>query len=113
MFESLGFPYNKVSPKSRLLDSIIGHKLFEVGLDEMFKEGHDEFCIFADDFDILRGFNGDSLILVAALVESNYYLSIDAVSDGKFALTAISLSFECALNEFVEFELGDVIPFFN
>ena len=113
MLESLGFPYDKISPKSRLFDSIIGHKLFEVGLYEMFEQGHNEFCIFADDFDVLRGFNGYSLILVAALVEANYYLFIDTVSNCKFALAAISLTFECAFNELVKFELGNIIPFFN
>jgi hypothetical protein len=72
-----------------------------VGLDEMFKESDDKFCIFADDADIFRRFNGDGLVVVAPLVETYRYLSVNIVADGHLALAPVAFAFRFARNKLV------------
>jgi len=74
-----------------LLDPVVRRQLREVILDEVLQEGNNKLGILTDDPYVLRGFDGDGLVLIASLVEPNDYFLVDVPADGELALAAVPL----------------------
>ena len=77
----------------------------------MLEQSHYEFCIFADNFNIARSFYGNCLVVIAALIETNANLLIQIVTNRKFTLTSVALSFLFALDKLIKFELFELFSF--
>ena len=63
-----------------------------ISFDEMLEESNDEFSIFADNIDIFRRFDCDSLVLITTFIESYSDLSINIVTNCHLTLAAVTIT---------------------